>query len=136
MVRCPITCVDPLSTTNVYKLHRNAEDELRELGWFSEHAERKGWNVHQLMGSCITASVELACKDKGVRFMPRHELMSKNSKALTLPLTNSTRQFLAPDELFGLEVAGQYHFFVCEWDRKSEPWKRTKKVRVSISSAN
>lgn len=120
IVRCSIAVEDPLTATNVYKLHRNAENELSQRGIYSKHSTRRGWDVHQLMGSCVTASIQLAAKD--ITFIPRHIILSANNKPLKLPLGGD--KFLVPDELFGLDYGTVSKYFVCEWDRNSEPWER------------
>lgn len=132
LIRCPMAVSDPLLTKNVYRLHKNAELELEKRGLYSLLAERKGWAVHQLMGSCITASLELALKD--IKFIPRHVILSENNKPLRFELTRSPRKSLVPDELFGLDYGNDfYRFFVCEWDRNSEPWKRTTSEGVDFA---
>lgn len=129
LVRCPIDCPDPLSTTNVYKLHPNAE-KLLEADPEFYRIERKGWNIHQLLGSCVTASLELALIVFGITFGGRDQIQSENPKPLKFSLSGN--RFLVPDELFRLDYGGVFRFFVCEWDRNSEPWKRTKSEGVDF----
>lgn len=124
LIRCSIDAPDPLATTNVYRLHKNAADILKQREIFSPLAIHSGWAIHQLMGSCVTASIELAAKAKGIGFIPRHKILAGNKKPMKLPLFSSPRKYLVPDELFGLDYGGTYRFFVCEWDRNSEPWER------------
>lgn len=130
LIRCPIDAPDPLSTTSVYTLHDNAKRMLQERGIYSPLAERKGWAIHQLMGSCITASIQLAAAEHGIVFIPRQEILADSKKPMKLPLSKGG--YLVPDELFGLDYKGTRRYFVCEWDRNSEPFSRTKSEGVDF----
>ena len=77
------------------------------------------------MGACVGASIELACKAKGLGLIARHDILARNDKSMELPLSKfSGRKALVPDELFGIDYAGSYRFFACEWDRGTEPIRR------------
>jgi len=108
----------------VYDLSPKAKDTLRLQGKLSAYINRGDHFVHQLMGSCVAASIELACGEKGLRYIPRHEILSRKNKHMKLPLSGS--KYLVPDEIFGLAYPdGSFRFFACEWDRGTEPLKRT-----------
>lgn len=133
IMRCQIDCADPLLTKYVYMLHLNAERELENRG-ISNQTSRRGWAVHQLMGSCITASLELMGKPRRINFIPRHTIQADNKKSMSLRLSKSSpRKRLVPDELFGLEYPDHARrYFVCEWDRGSEPFSRKKSKGVDL----
>jgi len=86
------------------------------------------------MGACVGASIELACREKGLRYIPRHEVLSRNGKAMRLPLSQfSPRKALVPDELFGIDYNGAYRFFACEWDRNTEPLTRKANDQIDFA---
>lgn len=109
----------------VYDLNTHSEKVLRERGKLSPYIKRGDPFVHRLMGACVGASIQLACKAKGITYIPRHDILSRHDKVMELPLSHTAPQkSLVPDELFGLDYGGSYRFFACEWDRGTEPIRR------------
>jgi len=88
--------------------------------------------VHKLMVSCITASIDLACKQRDeINYIPASAILERTETELRYPVTftmpgesQSTIKELIPDALFGLEyVTGEskrYRFFAVEADRSTE----------------
>jgi hypothetical protein len=81
--------------------------------------------LHQLMQSCVTASLELLAPSKGLRFVCRDEVLAHErcrQQSLTLQLKNTK---LIPDDLFALERAdGKRRIFFLEVDRNTESIER------------
>ena len=82
--------------------------------------------VHDLMASCITASIELAAIAAGLAYVSAQEIIEqcapsatrKASRPLGLPLSGKS---LTPDGLFGLVYPdGGKRYFAVEADRNSE----------------
>lgn len=111
----------------VYDLHWRAEQILSEQGKLSPYIRRTDPFLHRLMGACVMASIELACRVKGLRFIPRHEILEREGNPIALPLSPSApRKTLVPDELFGIDYGGAYRFFAVEIDRNTESLERRK----------
>lgn len=89
----------------VYGLHDNAKQLLNPI----EHTDHF---VHQLMGACYGASLDLLLKEKYI-----HLPVSR--------LTLSNGRFLIPDALFGIDYGGKYRLFAVEIDRGNESVHRT-----------
>ncbi len=83
--------------------------------------------VHRLMGACVGASIELACRKKGLRYISRHEVLSKKGRPMELPLSQfAPQKTLVPDDLFGINYGGAYRRFAVEIDRNTESIERRK----------
>jgi hypothetical protein len=117
----------------VYDLNENAIEALEERGLLSPYrlARRSAWWVHDFMSSCVAASIELAAREAGHRYLTLddifgHEACPQETRQapnpLSLPLTLG--RHLVPDDLFGIEFPGQPKKFRCfyavEIDRKTE----------------
>jgi len=87
--------------------------------------------VHDLMAACATASIELAAKEKGVRYIDRNEILAHPScpratKDGAHPLSITIAgKLITPDDLFGLEYPREgdkplRRFFWFEADRSTE----------------
>jgi hypothetical protein len=90
--------------------------------------------LHRLMGACVAASLELAARSQGLRYISREEILSHpkgprareamNPMAIPLPRLGEGR-LLVPDDLFGFEYPGAgYRFFAVEIDRNTESIER------------
>lgn len=111
----------------VYELNEKSKQLLRENGKLSPFINRLDPFLHRLMSACVGASIELACKTKGFRYIPRHEVLSKKGKKMELPLSQfASQKSLVPDDLFGIGYGGSYRFFAVEIDRNTESVERRK----------
>lgn len=89
--------------------------------------------LHQLMGACVGASIELGSVQKGLRYIPREEIFShpkcgdaRNAiHPMAIPVSGVAQKALIPDDLFGLEYPGAgFRFFAVEIDRNTESIER------------
>ena len=110
-----------------YDLTANAKRALRDRG-IPEHIfeSPNGPYLHRFMTACLTASMELAVRTAGFRYISQAEIFthSKCPKAiltrehpLAVPCSSGC---IIPDQLFGIDYGGSYRFFVLEADRKTE----------------
>jgi hypothetical protein len=85
---------------------------------------------HRFMTSCITASIELACIEQGLGYIPQWEIiarMPKRQKPLHIPVTISYNgqtisKPVVPDAIFGITYQdGSMRTFCLEADRANEP---------------
>lgn len=80
-----------------------------------------GWFVHQLMGSCISASIELACREAGLTYFSRETILEIKNSKMVLPISLNGQESVVPDELSGI---GYEDFETCvfphEHDRATE----------------
>lgn len=68
-----------------------------------------GWFVHQLMGSCISASMEIACREKDLTYFSRRSILAiKHSKMeLRLPSFDGQKK-VVPDDLGGIGYSDRH----------------------------
>ena len=119
--------LDPRSNDLVHALDKNGIDALRRAERFSEYAPAPGGTFkHQLMVSCITASIELGAKERGWRYIAQHELLARAGTALVTDMDGPLR----PDAMFALDMGGKFMVFFLEADRATEPLS-TKNIRKS-----
>lgn len=110
----------------VYDLALRAKTALAERGTYVQDVKRTDPFLHQLMQACVGASIELGARAKGIRYIPRPEILARarNPLALSLPGIGATAK-LIPDDLFGFQYpAGGYRFFAVEIDRNTESIER------------
>lgn len=107
---------------SIYALTDKGKDVLDEHGdRYINWTNRQFW--HQLMIAEIVCSFELACRERGLTFRTRREIIG--DKPLALPCTvflegKPWGQFLYPDAIFGIN----HLTFVVEADRDQEPvWR-------------
>ena len=105
---------------------------------------RSGPWKHNLMVSCITASIELACIDRDdINYIPQSKILARADVSLRWPTEicdpnsgASYEKYLLPDAVFGLEYltpAGKrYRFFALEADRATEPLRSAEIHRKSF----
>lgn len=109
----------------VYDLAPRARQALMERG-IVVGPKRADPFLHQLMGACVAASIELGASAKGLRYISRHEILSKAGNALPLQLPGG--HVLIPDDVFGLQGSDEkgewYRFFAVEIDRNTESIER------------
>ena len=114
----------------VYEADSAAEQFLKERGLIphASFPSKKTNYHHRFMVACVTASIELACRDAGITFTSSAELLKRApSGELKVPLTIShkghyTNTPLVPDAYFGLRYADQrVRAFLVEADRENEP---------------
>lgn len=119
----------------VYDLTDRAKFALSEHGTLNPYGpKRSDPFLHQLMGACVGASIQLEAKKHGLRYVSRAEifmhpkagkaLQAKNPMAIPLSLLAGGK-VLIPDDLFGLEYPeGGFRFFAVEIDRNTESIER------------
>lgn len=118
----------------VYDLGPAAKKALKRKGdWNERAAAHSGPWLHGFMVSCITASVELATRDRNdIAFLPQSCLLERADADLRYatriidPTTGRTcKKDLIPDALFGLQYetpeGRRFRCFVVEADRSTEP---------------
>lgn len=127
----------------VHSLTPRALAELGERERFSRFSCARGHFVHQLMTACVGASLELAARAQGNRYIPREEIFAhanclaakQSARPLAIPLGGADRNAIIPDDLFGYQYAdGRYRFFAMEIDRHTESIVRSGDMRGTISA--
>jgi len=118
------------------EIHENdgpAEEYLKAHGLIPHTAvPTKDTNFpHRFMASCITASIELGCRERGLTFVSGQELLARSpTGTLKLPATFSYKGRLytipiVPDGYFGIRYQdGSVRAFLVEADRGTEPIER------------
>ncbi|MEL6954378.1 MAG: replication-relaxation family protein [Pseudomonadota bacterium] len=102
----------------IYDLGLLAQRHLREAG-LSEPVIRPGgpwWHIYET--ASFTARIDLACRDRGYRFILGHEILARSSATLAISID---RQKLIPDQLFAIDYGGRFRAFMLEIDRGTEP---------------
>lgn len=127
----------------VHDLSPAAVAALRKNGSPIRPARSGPWQ-HNLMVSCITASIELACRERDdLNYIPQSKILARADTALRWPTeicdpdSGATfKKDLLPDAVFGLEYltpAGKrYRFYALEADRATEPLRSTEVHRKSF----
>lgn len=124
----------------VYDLAPRAKNALAERGALCRYSpKRTDPFLHQLMGACVSASLELTAPSRGLRYIPRDEILTHQrcpeaTKALNNPMAVPVgASKLIPDDLFGLEYPGAgFRFFAVEIDRNTESIERKNLVQNSF----
>lgn len=82
--------------------------------------------LHRFMTACLTASLELAVRKAGFRYLSQADIfghakcpngLADKDHPLALPCRDGV---IIPDQLFGIDYGGKYRFFALEADRKTE----------------
>jgi hypothetical protein len=122
----------------IYDLGLLARRRLAERGRLSPYVpNRSDPFLHRFMGSCVSASIELAARDRKLRCLSKDDILThpscpahvpEGSDRLSIPLSEpSTVKSLLPDDLFGIEYPStkpSYRFFAVEIDRNTESIER------------
>lgn len=119
----------------VYDLAPRAKALLAERGTTSRYAPRRSAPfLHQLMQACVGASLELTAPSRGLRYIPRWEILTHPRcpvvtrdaiNPMAIPIAGIWQKTLIPDDLFGLEYPGiGFRFFAVEIDRNTESIER------------
>jgi hypothetical protein len=116
---------------SIYDLAPSAKILLAEAARLSPFVgTRTDPFLHRFMSACVSASVELACRSNGIRYIHRHEIFSHSKcpeptrnrpNPLSLPAGGKR---IVPDDLFGLDYGGKFRFFAVEVDRNTESIER------------
>ena len=82
------------------------------------------------MQACAEASLELTARSKGLRYIPRSEILTRpqcpqatkdDINPMAVRIAAMGQKALIPDDLFGLEYPGVgFRFFAVEIDRNTE----------------
>ncbi len=127
----------------VYDLSPGSVDALRKSGSVIRPARSGPWQ-HNLMVSCITASIELACIERDdLNYIPQSKILTRAEAGLrcTTEICDPDsgayyEKDLLPDAVFGLEYmtseGKRYRFYVLEADRATEPLRSTEIHRKSF----
>jgi len=122
----------------IYDLAPKAERALVERGLFARYAPRRSDPfLHRFMGACVSASFEITCKERGLRYIGKEEIFAsvkcpvttkESPNPLAIPVSASTgSRTLIPDDLFGIQYREHlYWFFAVEIDRNTESVERRK----------
>jgi Replication-relaxation len=82
--------------------------------------------LHRFMTSCITASIELATRESGLRYLSQADIFGHPKCPACLVATDNPLALhyaagaVIPDALFGIDYGGKFRFFALEADRKTE----------------
>lgn len=96
--------------------------------------------LHRFMTACITASIELACREQGFIYLSQADIFSHRKAPSTLaemehPLALPCGDgAIVPDQLFGIDYGGKFRFFALEADRKTETIVSTKAIAKSFAN--
>ena len=114
----------------IYGLSEKGREVLGDEG--SEYGPRTKVKIlkHDVMYSCVTASIELATKGTDVAYIPQHEAIGIKAKGLTIE--NVLDHSLVPDAVFGLSYSGKKRYYCVEADRSNETEEATKGDRKDI----
>ena len=128
----------------VYDLTPAAEKALKQAGfWHGRRVARPGPWLHGFMVSSITASIELATRDRAdLTFIPQSRLLERAGTVLRYPVDTPDPETghvytkdLIPDALFALEYdtpnGKRYRSLLVEADRSTEPATSTNFNRKS-----
>lgn len=111
-----------------YDLSATAKSLLVERG--VAVIQRTDPMIHRIMGSCVGASIELAAKEHGLRYISRAEILEKSKSVVSIDVAGRK---LIPDDLFGLRYrTGAYRFFAMEIDRGTESLQASAAISTSI----
>ena len=123
--------LDPRRNELIHALSPHGRAALEEAGTFSKFAPvATGPFKHQLMVSCVTASIALQAGKLEFRYIAQHELLDRAQTELRIRVDGDLR----PDAFFALEMQGKYIALFVEADRGTEPlatdsarksWQRT-----------
>jgi hypothetical protein len=90
--------------------------------------------LHRAMTACVTASIEIACRNLSIRYIPREEVLAHANcpdatrfaaDPLAIPVNVEGMKAITPDDIFGFQYPnGKYRFFALEVDRKTESIER------------
>lgn len=114
----------------IYDLTPKARQWLQDNALDENTVRPTGHWVHQYMVSCITSSIDIGLRGKGLTYIPAHKILERSGATLS---TKFGRKKLTPDQLFGIDYGGLYRFFCVEADRGTEP-KDSKSARKSYRS--
>jgi hypothetical protein len=110
-----------------YEITEPGRQALRDKG-----IPRQMWQppngpyLHRFMTACITASIELGCQKRGIRYLSQADIFGHAKcpaslvdvdNPLALPCYDGV---VIPDALFGIDYGGKYRFFALEADRNTE----------------
>lgn len=94
--------------------------------------------LHRFMTACTTASIELACKELGYKYLSQADIFAHRKcpidvrdidHPLALPCGDGV---IIPDQIFAIDYGGKYRFFALECDRKTETIVSTKAIAKSF----
>ncbi len=136
--------IDSRYNSLVYDLTKPSRKALDQAECKETGNVNAGPWVHRLMVSCITASIDLACKERDdVNYISSSKILERAGTELRCSVTvtdpssgNRYEKNLLPDAIFGLEYVNngtsKYRFFVVEADRSTEPATTTNFNRKSF----
>ena len=113
---------------SVYDLAPRAKIALAERGTPAQFSpKRTDPFLHQLMGACVGASLEIIAPRHGLRYVPREEILTHAKCPIQNMAVKLPEGKLIPDDLFALENAeGKKRYFAVEIDRNTESIKPRK----------
>lgn len=105
----------------IYDLSPVARAVLAERGRLALAPARTDHFLHRFMNACVGASIELAVRRDGKRYLAEHDIFSHGGTGeMAIPVG---RGRLIPDRLFGIH-GEKYRFFAVEIDRNTESLER------------
>lgn len=115
----------------IYDLTNRGLLALNEDGIGRNLVRPTGHFPHQLLTSCVTASIEHSANRAGAKYIEAQDILALRDAPLGLPIGSQT---LIPDQLFAIKNSKGYRMFALEVDRGTEP-ATSAKLRKSYQSA-
>lgn len=107
----------------VYALNSRSEQALKDRGLLHSY-RHQGWWDHQLMGACVSSSIELGALAAGVEYLPQHRAIGDRSLGAGVTFRYQGKEHthtLIPDGLFALRYQdSSRRYFLREEDRATE----------------
>lgn len=103
---------------HVYDLTPKGVLHLKGLG-DTDTVRPTGHWWHAFLTASMTATIAIEAERRGFRYLPAHEILSRNGTTLAVPIG---QQKLIPDQFFAIDYAGRFRSFVLEVDRGTEPY--------------
>lgn len=115
----------------IYDLSPFARAVLAERGRLTLAPARTDHFLHRFMNACVGASLELAVRQDGKRYLAEHDIFTHGGAGeLAVPVGSGR---LIPDRLFGIDLGGRYRFFAVEIDRNTESLERRSLAQNSFA---
>lgn len=115
----------------IYDLSPVAKAVLSERGRLTRIPARTDHFLHRFMNACVGASLELAVRKDGKRYLAEHDIFEHGGAGeMAIPIGSGR---LVPDRLFGIDLGGKYRFFAVEIDRNTESLERRSLAQNSFA---
>lgn len=125
----------------IYELTEQGQKALRD-----KSIPRQMWQapngpyLHRFMTACITAAIELTCRELGFKYLSQSDIFTHRKAPASLSNMNHPLALacgdgvIVPDQVFGIDYGGKYRFFALEADRKTETIVSTRAMAKSFAN--